>query len=370
MIAEYKNRNPGTEFVNAAVVGGAGTNAKRILDVRLDINDPPDSYQRHAGLELQEDVSSDKVSDLSYLYDQFGWREKLPKGLLDTLTIDGRLYAVPVNVHRANLLWYDPRALAELGLGGPPRKWSEFLTQAARIRAKGRVPLAVGPSWTQKQLLETVLLGELGADAYTGLWNGSTAWGARSVVAALEVFKKVIAQSDVKAPSSDWQPALDKVIDGRAVYHVTGDWAEAYLNRTRGLKFRVAYDAVPTPGSDGVYDFLSDSFTLPVRARHRDAAEQWLALCGSAEGQDLFNPLKGSVPARVDANRARYDGYLATAIKAWQDPATRIVGSLAHGAVANNAWSTEIDLWLGRLVQNGDSSAFAANMTKTYAETR
>src|SRR2546423_10417736 len=93
----------------------------------------------------------------------------------------------------------------------------------------------------------------------------------------------------------------------------------------------------------GVYDFLSDSFSLPMGAPHRASAEKWLTVCGSVNGQDAFNPLKGSVPARIDADRSRYHAYLAGAMTDWLDPRTRVVGSLTHGVVAGPAWNDQID---------------------------
>src|SRR5262245_25676525 len=149
MVADFQARNPGVHVVNAAVSGGAGSNAKAILASRLLAGDPPDSYQRHAGLELADDVQSGKVRDLTGLYAQQGWTSVLPRGLLDNLTIGGKLYAVPVNIHRANLIWYRPATLRSLEIAGPPRSWSEFLQQARIIRAKGMTPLTVGPEWTQ-----------------------------------------------------------------------------------------------------------------------------------------------------------------------------------------------------------------------------
>ncbi len=157
MVGDFEARNRGVHVVSAAVSGGAGSNAKAILASRLLAGDPPDSYQRHAGLELADDVRSGKVADLTALYAEQGWTSVLPRGLLDHLTIGGKLYAVPVNIHRANLIWYRPATLRSLGIAGPPRSWNEFLQQAATTRAKGLTPLTVGPEWTQKHLLETVL---------------------------------------------------------------------------------------------------------------------------------------------------------------------------------------------------------------------
>jgi glucose/mannose transport system substrate-binding protein len=370
MIKDFKTKNPGIEFVNAAVSGGAGTNAKSILANRLTAGDPPDSYQRHAGLELADDIKAGKVEDLTYLYDKEGWKDKLPKGLLEAITIDGKLYSVPVNIHRANLLWYMPKTLTTLGIAAPPKDWKEFLTQAAAIKAKGKTPLAIGPGWTQKHLLETVLLGELGTDKYVGLWNGKTDWSSTEVVAALTTYKQVLSFSDIKSASGDWQPMFDKQIDGAAVYSVMGDWADAYLGRSKKLKFGTDYNAVASPGTAGVYDFLSDSFTLPKGAKNRGAAEKWLQECGSTAGQDLFNPQKGSVPARTDADKTKYTDYLASALKDWTDSSTKVVGSLTHGVVANNAFNAEIDTALGLFVTSGDVGAFSTAVGKAYTATK
>jgi glucose/mannose transport system substrate-binding protein len=370
MIADFKSKNPSIEVVNAAVSGGAGTNAKAILASRLQAGNPPDSYQRHAGLELADDIKAAKVEDLTKLYEAQGWKDKLPKGLLEAITIDGKIYSVPVNIHRANLIWYTPKTLKELGIAGPPATWKEFMAQAAKAKAKGKAALAIGPAWTQKHLLETVLLGELGPDKYTGLWSGKTDWKSPEVISALDMFKQVLSVSDIKSSAADWQPAADRVTDGSAVYTVMGDWLDGYWKGAKKLAYKTDYDVAASPGSAGVYDFLSDSFTLPVGAKHHDAAEKWLIECGSTSGQDLFNPQKGSVPARTDADKSKYTNYLATALKDWQDPATKIVGSLTHGVVANNAFGAEIDTALGIFVDNRDAAAFAAAVSKAYAATK
>ena len=40
-----KAANPGVESINAAVAGGAGTNAKQVLATRLAANDTPETWQ-------------------------------------------------------------------------------------------------------------------------------------------------------------------------------------------------------------------------------------------------------------------------------------------------------------------------------------
>ena len=366
----FAEQNPGIEVVDSAIAGGAGTNAQAELANRLIADDPPDSYQRHAGKELAADIEAGEVEDLTSLYDDEGWRDVFPERLLELITVDGKLYSVPVNIHRSNVLWYNPAVLEEAGIDGPPETWDEFLTQAETLEVAGKVPLTVGPTWTQQHLLENVLLGELGADSYTGLWDGTTDWESAEVIAALDTYTEVLEHSNLDEAAADWQPAIDPLIEGDAAYNVMGDWADTYFRIEKKLTWEEDYNAAASPGTDGVFNFLSDTFTLPTGAPHRAAALKWLKLAGSKEGQDAFNPVKGSIPARTDGDSSLYTGYLATPLEDWTDEGTTIVGSLAHGVVADNAWKAEIDSALQEYVGSGDSAAFASAVKGAYEETQ
>ena len=366
----FVEQNPDIEIVDSAVAGGAGTNAQAVLADRLLADDPPDSYQRHAGAELLADIEAGEVEPVTSLWEEEGWLEVFPESLVDMITVDGEIYSVPVNIHRSNLMWYNPTVLDQAGISAPPTTWDEFLTQAETLEAADITPLTIGPAWTQEHLLENVLLGELGPEAYAGLWDGSTDWESSEVIAALDTYTEVLGHTNLRSAAADWQPALDPVIEGDAAYNVMGDWAVAYFETEKGLTFEDEYNVALSPGSEGVFNFLSDSFTLPVDAPHRDTAIEWLKLAGSQEGQDRFNPIKGSIPARTDPDESLYTGYLAQPLADWNDEATTIVGSLAHGAVADNAWKAEIDSALGEFVESGDSAAFASAVKQAFEETQ
>lgn len=109
------------------------------------------------------------------------------------------------------------------------------------------------------------------------------------------------------------------------------------------------------PGNQGVFDALSDTFGLPKGARHPEEARNWLRLIGTAEAQDAFNPLKGSIPANVNAGKATYTPYLQQSMQAWTTDA--IVPSLAHGAAASEGWLTSIQDVLTIFVTRQDVAA-------------
>ena len=97
---------------------------------------------------------------------------------------------------------------------------------------------------------------------------------------------------------------------------------------------------------------------LPVGAPHRDAAIAWLTVAGSLEGQDAFNPVKGSIPARSDGDVSLYGEYLQSAMDDWASD--NVVGSLTHGVVANDSWKSEIDTALGLYLAGGSADDLTA----------
>jgi glucose/mannose transport system substrate-binding protein len=355
MIKIFQEKYPDTEFINAAVAGGAGTNARAVLATRLQAGDPPDSWQGHAGQELIGTyVAAEQLEPLNFLYEQEGWLDVMPETLIPLISADGNIYSVPVNIHRANVLWYNPGVLTANNIA-VPTTLDEWFTAMDTLQAAGIIPLALGEQWTVMHLMETVLLASLGADAYNGLWDGSTDWGSAEVTQALNDFVKVLSYTNTDSASLSWQDAAQLVVNGNAAFNVMGDWAEGYF-RELGKAPETDYGWAPVPGTGGNFQFLSDSFVLPVGAPHRDAAINWLIICGSKEGQDAFNPVKGSIPARSDGDRSLYGVYLQSAMDDWAS--NTVVGSLTHGVVANDSWKTEIDTGLGLFLTTLDVATF------------
>jgi glucose/mannose transport system substrate-binding protein len=263
---------------------------------------------------------------------------------------------VPVNIHRANILWYNPAALRKAGISGAPKSWGQFISALKKAKSAGLIPLALAEQWTQKHLLETVMIGKLGPSGWASLWKKGGNWNSPNVKAALNRFKELLSYTNTDAASLTWQDASKLVADGKAAFNIMGDWADGYFRVDLKKKPMTGYGWAPVPGTGGVYDWLSDSFTLPKGAPHRAAAVQWLGFLGSKRAQDTFNPLKGSIPARKDANAKLYGRYLKSALSDWKK--NRLAGSLAHGVVASNAWNTDIDSALGLFVQTKNVGRF------------
>jgi len=371
MIKLYKKQNPNTKFINAAVAGAAGTNAKGVLVSRMQANNPPDTFQSHAGAELTSYVKAGQVQDLTFLYKQQGWDKIFPAGLIKTLTVGGKIYSVPVNIHRANVLWWSPASAAKAGITKAPATIAEFKTDLAKFKAAGfdGIALAGNGDWAIAHLFDQILLADLGTKGYVGLFNGSTKWDSAGVATAAKDLSDILAYGN-SSKTLDWPDAGDMVVKAKtAGFFVMGDWASSQWE-SEGFKPGVDYAWAAAPGTGANYMWLSDSFTLPKGAPDTDAAIAWLKLCGSLAGQDAFNPKKGSIAVRTDSNPKLYDSYLQSAMKDWHKLDTS-AGSIVHGVMGNNAFMAAYDSAVGKFYQAGapasGTSSFLKDLVAAYA---
>jgi len=370
MTTEFTRLNPNTPFINAAVAGAAGVNAKGVLVSRMQAGNPPDTFQAHAGAELSSYVKAGQVEDLSFLYKSEGWDKVFPSDLIKTLTTNGKIYSVPVNIHRANVLWWNPAAAKKAGITAAPKTLDEMIADLAKFKKVGidGIALAGNGDWAIAHLFDVVLLGSMGADKYNGLWNGKTKWDGPEVAKAITYLSKILSYGN-SSKSLDWPDAGKLVTTGKAGFFIMGDWASSQW-QSEGLKLGTDYTWAVAPNNvdkGPVYMWLSDSFTLPKGAVNRDAGIAWLKVCGSLAGQDAFNPKKGSIAVRKDSNPKLYDSYLQAAMKEWKTD--RLVGSTVHGVNYGNAGMAAYDAAVGRFYTGGakDAKGFAKALVAAFA---
>ncbi len=311
--------------------------------------DPPDTFQVHLGRELVDThVIANRMESLADLFKSEGWNEAFPQGVIDLAGDKGVPYSVPVNIHRSNVMWYNKKLLE--------RGWRETkrLRQtgkstsrsAEKLKAKGIAMCTMAGSGAgfSAHEMENILLATLGADKYAGLFTGATSWGDAGVKSSLETLNKMIDYAVPNYAALQWGDTDPLLVEGKAATHIMGDWMNGYY---KSKKF-TDWGWAPAPGTSGNFLALSDSFGLPKGVKNKDNVINWLKVCGSKDGQDAFNPLKGSIPARKDADLSKYDDYQKQAIADFAS--NKIVGSIVHGAAAKESFVNDFNNTIAEFV--------------------
>lgn len=365
----FKQLYPGVQVVDAAVAGGGGDKAKAVLKTRIQGNDPPDTFQVHGGPELlQGYVSADKMEPITKLFTDMNMKSAFPQQLLDMVSVKGEIYAVPANVHRGNVLFYNKKVFTDNNIKAPTT-WDEFYTAAETLKAKGIAPLAVGgkDTWAVTMVFEDVLLATGGADNFKALMAGKTQWTDASVVTALTALQKIWQSKYINADftARTWDEAAGQVLNGKAGMTIMGDWAKGYF-QANDPNWATDIGWVPSPGTTGIFKVITDTFGKPKGAKEAANTDHFLALLGSKVGQVTFNLRKGSIPARTDVDTSQFDVYMKDAAKDFA-AAKSLVGSAPHGSATNDAFASALNTGINTFIANPADMAAAAKSLQDQA---
>jgi len=315
LLGVYADQYPDVEVTNAAAVD-AKTQRDR-LKTRLETGEPPDSYQALSGVDLLSWVDKSKMVSLQSMSEDNGWDKVFPQVLLDIVSRDGDLYAVPLNIERDNNLYYNKALFTEYSVQ-PPETLDDFYAACETFKSGGlETPLAVpAAGWVLALVtFETLMPAVAGGDFYRSYFDGMADAEDPKVEELFTALKKVIECSNVATASDAWGAGGDALYNGDAAMYVMGDWGKAYLERGQDNDSQARepwvadedFGVVPGLGSKGYFTFNSTVFGLPKGAPHPKAARAFLEVVGSKEGQQAFNPIKGSLPARTDVDLSDFD---------------------------------------------------------------
>jgi glucose/mannose transport system substrate-binding protein len=361
----YKQKYPSIQIVNAAVAGGAGTNAKAVLATRMQGGKPPDSFQVHAGQELISTwVKADKMEPITSIWNSEGWDSVMPKDLKSIVSKGSDIWSVPVNVHRGNALWVNLAKAGSAMTPGTGNTLDNFLSALGKAKAAGiQAPLALGSkgNWQVTMLFENNIVAVGGADFYRGLFNGKSSWTDNNVKQALTYIKSMLSYVNSDHPTIDWDQAAGRVQAGTSVGTIMGDWAKGYFT-ANNWKPDTDFTGIASPGTEKTYMIVCDTFGVPKGAPDHDNAVNWIKVCGSKDGQAAFNPKKGSIPARTDVPASIFDSIAQRFMGEFKTAS--LTPSIAHGSAAPDAFASGLNDEMGQFVQKKDVNASVSNIAK------
>lgn len=325
----------GHTWKDFAVAGGGGENAMTVLKSRVVSGNPPTAAQIK-GPSIQEWGDEGVLANLDDVAKKDNWDKLLPDVVANVMKYKGKYVAVPVNVHRVNWMWANPAIFKKAG-AKIPTTWDEFFVAADKIKAAGFIPVAHGgQSWQDSTTFESVVLGVGGADFYRQAFVDldPSALNSKTMIKSLDVLKKLKSYTDKDAPGREWNLATSMVINGKAAMQFMGDWAKGEFTAAN-KKPGSDYVCAAAPGTSGSFTFNIDSFVMfDMGGSGAKAAQQALAATiMEPEFQEVFNLNKGSIPARLNMPREKFDSCAHLSMDEFVSSAKtgKLVPSMAHG---------------------------------------
>ncbi|MEJ1161903.1 ABC transporter substrate-binding protein [Prosthecomicrobium sp. N25] len=307
----------GGTWIDTAIAGGA--NARTAAINRVVGGKPPTAMQFNTGKQFDDLVAGDLLRDMDALAKAQNWDKIVPKPILDAVTRNGHVYAVPVNIHAQNWLWYNKAVLEKAG-AKEPKTIDELFATLDKIKATGVIPLAFASQKTWERGLFNSLLAAQSRDLFVNVYTKRDVALVKSPEfrKVAEAFGKMRDYTDPSSKGRNWNDATALVITGKAGMQFMGDWAKGEFNAA-GQTVGKEYGCVVVGPS---YVMGGDVFAFAkIKDADQTAAQDVLAkTLLDPETQIKFNAKKGSVPVRTDIDVSTLDACAQTGAKLLSDP--------------------------------------------------
>jgi glucose/mannose transport system substrate-binding protein len=347
LVSVYENQYPGVTVIQSPVAGGAGYVFRSVIKPLVLAGEAPDAFQVHAGYEMQPYVDGGYLEPINDLWSSEGWDNVFPSVIKAMVQgADGNYYAVPVDIHRSNVVWYNKHILDANGIDASSiTTWDQFLAACKQLSQNTTLTsdpnfsvIALGDADTfgDAHVLEQMMAGE-GMPFYQDFINGKmTNPNNASLLDAINKFALYLNYTNANHSSLTWDQANARVIENESAFNIMGDWANGEFLVAQKL-YGVDYGAFPVPGTSSMFGLVVDCFEHPKGVKDPQNSLNWLTVVGSAEGQMAFNPLKGSIPARTDlmsnaGDVALFGPYQQAAIKDFTSTGEITYPSIVYGS--------------------------------------
>ena len=362
LVGVFEKEYPDVTVIQSPVTGGAGFTMLPVIKSLVLAGEAPDAFQMHAGYEGKPYFDANLLEQIDYL-----WTSELKEAIPDVVEsmnmFDGHYYSMPVNIHRDNIVWYSTKVLEDHGINpNHLTNWTAFFAACAKLKAEGVTnPISMGETWTAAHAFEQISA-SIGIDYYEDWVNGKiTSASDENLLDAFDIFEEYLGYVNPDHADLTWDAATAMIITNVSAFNIMGDWANGEFlvaNATYGVE----YGTFAVPGTGDMYGLTIDCFQHPKHVSHPKNSDRWLEVVGSKAGQDAFNPLKGSISARTDADLTKYGAYQKSAVAAFK-AVTYMYPSIVHGSGAPEAFKVKLSDIISAYVEDSDEAKAAKALT-------
>jgi glucose/mannose transport system substrate-binding protein len=312
---------------------------------RIAGGEPPSAILMTPNSALRDLAGSGQLRDFDDLAAEGGWQKVMSPLVWSKLNVGDHLVALPVGIHAQNWVWYSKPLLEELKIE-EPKTFEELFAAADKIKASGRIGIAIGGEpWQEVGILFSSILA-LGGPGY---WNelivkrSPQALKSPVLPQAFDIFRKVSTYADPASPGRSWNDTTNLVVTGKAGFQFMGDWARGEF-LAAGKVAGKDFGCFLTPGEKPSYAILIDVFAFPVN-KDDDRIKGQTLLAQSVMDpavEEQIAEVKGSVPSRTDVDTSKLDVCAQLGAKTLATPGAAV--QAAYDALAGDLNGQVTDL--------------------------
>jgi len=295
--------------------GGGGVLMFNVVKPKVFNKEGPESFLIHAGYEGKTYFEANLLETVDKIWEEKELEKYIPKIIQEMCKFKGNYYSIPIGIHRTNVVWYNKKILEQNNITERDlHNWDDFFNACEKIRNNGiKYPIQMGTTWTAQHVFDQIIASQ-GINFYEEWINGEiVSEKDPRLLNSFEIFKKYLSYVNPDNENIEWNTAVQRIIRGEGAFNIMGDWANGEFI-SLGFKFDEDYGAFLVPSTENMYGIVIDAFQQPKYTKNKTNAENWLKFVSSKEGQDIFNPLKGSVSVRIDAEVNKYNLYSQLAL--------------------------------------------------------
>jgi glucose/mannose transport system substrate-binding protein len=359
---------PDVIVIENPTIGGGKASPQEELQARLTAGLPPDTWQMTAGAELKGYMDEGYLQPVDDLWSELNYSQAVPKPLANMVTLTGHEWAIPLNVHFQDVLYYDAKLFGQAGLT-PPTDFEELMKVADAVRQAiskpESAPIALGTEdkLGAGTLFDAIFLEVAGpehyVDFYKGLVDPTTDAAFKTT---LENLTALVSNVYSDHTGLTWKQSCDMLISGTAGMVIAGTEAINYFV-SKGWVPGENFGAVVFPQKpETIFLGHSTAYGSANGAPHPQACKDWLRAVASADLQKSAIVKEGGLFARLDIDPGGFPDPIRRGLQSslGRNPGNLILdqlGGIAPFQFSQAYWDVIIQFLLQtRYVGYGESS--------------
>jgi ABC-type glycerol-3-phosphate transport system substrate-binding protein len=172
--------------------------------------------------------------------------------LVDTNTVDGKIWSVATGVQIKSLVFYNETAFDKAGITTAPKSLAEFTADLGKLKDAGYVGLQTTGDWATSaqfgMMSDPAVLGK-NFNWFADRNKKKVTFAKSEYATYLKAYSGWIADGLVQkdALGLNYQDGIDAFLAGKSGTYIMGNWFVASADQAKDLPFKIGVFPTPTP---------------------------------------------------------------------------------------------------------------------------